>query len=293
MRIGVFAPPMEENREHYDVLRIFGNGVRLMCGEKVTFTNVHDGYVDCDVAVVFGIEKYAVPTSKSRGDIIRAHRSLGRNVIVIDTGYVHRDRYYMVGWNGLNGRADFNISFHNCQDSSRADQLGVTLQRSEHRSYKNHYLLIGQVPWDAAVQDLDHIGWLDLMARRLAADRDRSVVFRPHPKAPPECYAGAHLQGRCRLIPPSMIDLESACLDACQVVTQNSNVGVDASILGVSCYVGDPRGSMIAGLDRPLHDFGPIDVEARRAWFNALAFKQWTVQEMAAGLPWRHLTEGR
>src|SRR5690606_13462346 len=62
-------------------------------------------YVECDVAVIFGLVKKRNPLSYSKGEIMRRHK--GKPLLVIERGFVQRERYYSVGWNGINGKADF------------------------------------------------------------------------------------------------------------------------------------------------------------------------------------------
>jgi len=85
-------------QEHIDVLEAFNS-------------------VECpdtdDVLVTFGVHKSKTHRGQHTGAAINRHR--GRH-LVIEKGFVKRNIYYMIGWGGLNGRANF------MNDDSPADR---------------------------------------------------------------------------------------------------------------------------------------------------------------------------
>lgn len=68
-------------------------------------------YEPSDLAVIFGVFKSKIPKSFPRGKVFQRQRENNQDVIVLETGYVNRgdgeNHHYAVGFNGLNGRADF------------------------------------------------------------------------------------------------------------------------------------------------------------------------------------------
>lgn len=275
MIVGIFTPEMNDPH-HHKTLMAFRDGVQGS-GETV-FLNPVDRYQPCDVAVVFGVRKKAVQLSRHRGDIIDLHKKLNKPVIVIDSGYVKRDEYFMVGLNGLNGRADFKNQ--SCP-SDRWESLGAELR--PWREDGGHVLVCAQIPWDASVQDTDHIAWCNETVSRIRERTARKIVFRPHPK----CAAKVDYRVNADLVSagPIEADLENAHC----VVTFSSNSGVDAALAGVPVFADDP-GSMawpvanksFAWIDAPVRP-------SREKWAHNLAYAQWTIEEMKEGKPWRHL----
>lgn len=265
MKVHVFTPGHRD--PHHDLtLKAFANGVRET-GDECHVLDV-ERYERCDVAVVFGIEKKAVPFSKHRGSIIDLHQKLGKPCIVIDSGYVHRADYFMVGLGGLNGRADFKNA-----DSppDRWEALKVNLEPWKEGG--DNVLVCGQIPWDASVQAYNHQQWCIDTVAQLKERTKRPVVFRPHPK-----FSTTPL-------PPLERDLQ----DAFAVVTFSSNSGVDAAIAGIPVFA-DDIGSMawpvanktLQWIDDPLKP-------DRQQWAHNLAYTQWNLDEMREGKPWRHL----
>lgn len=266
MKVGVFTPA-ERDPHHHKVLTAFADGVRNTGAE--CFINPVEQFAPCDAAVVFGVRKKAVAYSKHRGTIFDTMRRDKKPVVVIDSGYVNRDTYFMVGLNGLNGRANFRNE--SC-GPDRWEVLGVELK--PYRDEGDHILVCGQIPWDASVQDFDHEKWCLDIVHKLKKITPRPIRFRPHPK-----IARAPL-------PPIEHDLERAYA----VVTFSSNSGVDAAIAGIPVFALD-KGSMAWPVSS--HDLTYIHnplKPLREPWAFNLAYTQWTIEEMKEGLPWRHLT---
>jgi hypothetical protein len=277
MKIGVFAPTF--NRTHHEALKAFALGA-LTCGDNVDFLNVDHGYRECDVAVVFGIRKEAVPASWSRGKIIAEHHRRGKRVVVIDTGYVKRDRYFMVGFDGLNGRADFR---NGDVPNDRWEALNVPLR--PWRIEGEHIVVAGQIPHDAACQHIDFRGWVKSVISEIEDRTKRTVIFRPHPLFDPNGYGVMGVEKSTR---PLRDDLVNAHC----VVTFNSNTAVDAVIAGIPAFCFD-KGSMAVRVgNHNLDDIENPMTPDRRGWAHSLAYCQWRADEMAEGLAWRHLRDG-
>jgi len=267
---------------------VSGNKVHDLC-----LLAMHDGcpfdsrvepienYEPSEIAVIFGVFKKDIPVSFPRKRVLDGQRDAGFQTVVLDSGYVRRgtapDSYYMVGLNGLNGRADFrNASV----PGDRWAALGIDV--TPWREDGEHVIVCGQVPWDASVQNVDILDWCRSACDTVRQHSSRPVIFRPHPLAldhsPPIEGAGY-----------SVGPLEPELARAWAVVTYSSNTAVDAAIGGCPVFAHD-IGSMawqIAG-----HDLGEIERPGRPdrgAWLNGLAYAQWTPAEMAAGLPWHHL----
>lgn len=261
------------NAVHDRALTAFYNGIS---GDKELVRDWR--YEPCDAAVVFGVYKKKVRQSAERGKIIRLQRDAGRDVIILETGYVNRgdgeSHHYAAGWNGLNGRADFRNAK---SPPERWAKMGIPL-----RPYSPgaKILLCGQVPWDASVDYTDHLVWLRQTAKVIRQVTVKPVVFRPHPLAEipplPDCE---YSQG----------PLERDLLDAHAVVTFNSNTGVDAALFGKPVFAAD-EGSMVWAIaNKNLADLDRPNYPERKQWAADLAHAQWTLKEFEEGQAWTHL----
>lgn len=275
MRVGVYIPGF--NDTHITALKAFAEGVEA-CGDEVFLSPV-EKYQPCDVAAVFGIYKKQVPASIPRGRIIQTHMEAGKRVVIIDSGYVRRDRYFMVGFDGLNGRADFR---NRGMYPDRWDKLGVDLK--PWRETGEHIVLCGQIPWDASVQHTDHLGWCRQTAAALEKLTKRRVVFRPHPLAGSVQY-NVRAETSTRTLAE---DLENAWA----VVTFNSNAGVDAAIAGIPVFVADVGAMALPVANTILDAVGRPKTPERAEWAASLAYAQWEISELKSGGCWKHLRGG-
>jgi hypothetical protein len=231
---------------------------------------------------VFGVFKPRVKQSYARAKIIKQQRKAGKDVIVLETGYVNRgdgpNDYYAAGWNGLNGRADFK---NKGMGSARWEGLGVKMAPP---TQGEDIILCGQVPWDASVVNVNIVDWLNEVSLWLSTVTSRKVVYRPHPKAKehPKEVAGAETSAAAL-----QEDLDRAFC----VVTYNSNAAVLAVLAGVPATAED-KGSMaslVTGDRRQiLHPPHPTE-GVRQQWANDLAYAQWNLDEMRGGMAWEHL----
>jgi hypothetical protein len=166
-------------------------------------------------------------------------------------------------------------------------------------------LIMGQMPGDQAVRPyINFYDWaakiyLDLQALGY------EVKFRPHPgqklpmksrfvkhakicvhKEEFELFRGLESLMDAKVVMHDKIKLREALFGAKVVVTFNSNSGVDAALYGRPVIAMD-IGAMawdVAG-----HKLTEIVTPNRAAWAHALAWKQWTRDELANGDCWEYV----
>lgn len=199
-------------------------------------------------------------------------------VLVLECGYLgeRTTEWISLGWNGLNGRADFcNADV----PSDRATRWARLLKPCRDFG-PGPIVVMGQVAGDQAWGNENAQGWYRRTYAALTQETDRTVLFRPHPLGRPlEGYAQA------------TGSLDEALSMAAGVVTFNSNSGVDAVLAGVPTIAMD-AGSMVHGLvpDRP--PFVRIDEAQRQRWLERISYCQWNVNEISDGMAWDHIKRG-
>lgn len=215
----------------------------------------------CDLAVIWGHRN----TSQ-----IRAQQANGRRYLVMERGYFgDRHEYTSLGFDGLNGRADF------CNADAPGDRWqkhGVPV--ADWKQGGEYALLMGQVKGDASLANVDIEQWY----RETAEKINLPVRFRRHPLG--QTPKGFQCADR---------GLADDLRDAACIVTFNSNSGVDAALAGVPVIACD-AGSMawpVAG-----HTPGEIVRPDRTEWLHRLAYCQWTLEEIRSGEAWNHLKSG-
>ncbi|MPZ58442.1 MAG: hypothetical protein GEU91_18505 [Rhizobiales bacterium] len=198
-----------------------------------------------------------------RKDRIDRAKHQGAEVCILECGYVgDRLKWSSVSFEGgLNGRGVFRGPLN---DSSRWERRFAHLMQPWRERPDGPVVIMGQVPGDTAVSNVDLPAFYaecDRAYRALGFD----TVLRPHPKV------------------RQTVPIESALLNARCVVTWNSNSGVDAVLAGVPTVTMD-EGAIawpVAG-----HVLALPPTPDRSAWAHALAWKQWTLEEMTSGECW-------
>lgn len=196
----------------------------------------------------------------------RALRAAGHEVLVMERGYVgDRFAWTSLGWNGLNGRAQFPDvpATHTVPDTAPWSQGG------------SYVLLLGQVPGDASLQGKDLSYWYAQTAGEARKAYGLPVMFRPHPLA-------ARRGGRQTVAGtlPSEGTLERALAGAAVAITWNSNSAVDAVLAGVPTVAVD-SGSMAWEVTG--HQIGDTVTPDRAQWLQRLVDRQWTLDEIRSG----------
>lgn len=224
--------------------------------------------VECDLVVMWG---------HHNDRLIRECKSKGVDYLVMERGYVGDRRYWTaMGFNGLNGRADF------CNRDVSGDRWTRLFadRLRPWRSGGDYVLLIGQVPGDASLAGKKMAPWYQEVTD-LFRETGRTVRFRKHPMDhSPYCPTGADY---------SADDLIEDLAGASLVVTWNSNVGVDAALFGTPVIALD-QGSMAWDVSGHELTADPVTPDRQR-WAERLAWCQWAPHEIEDGTAWNHLRQ--
>jgi hypothetical protein len=217
----------------------------------------------CDLLVMWGAR---------RADRMRQQLGAGGEICVLERGYVG-DRFAWTSVSfggGLNGRGVFRGPL---TDPSRWEKHFAHLMQPWRSAADGCALIMEQVPGDTAVMNVDLPRFYD--DARAAFAPKMPVRVRLHPNVNPGHGAVALAGARASL----MQDLAGARV----AVTWNSNSGVDAVLAGVPTIAMD-KGSM--AWDVTGHALTMPPMPDRTAWAHALAWKQWTREELESGYCW-------
>lgn len=216
----------------------------------------------------------AVIWSWKQRRLIERQIETGKHILVLERGFLQpRNSWISLSWDGFNGRG----SFPGAADGGARWNLhfGPMLKPWRQRRGGNA-LLIGQVPGDAALFGLDIITWTQEMSAKLIALGYR-VTYRPHPLSVTPCPNGANL---------SIGDLETDLALADFVVTYNSTTAVESILAGVPTIVMDIGSVAYPMASHSLEE--PLRYPDRTAWCHDLAWRQWSLKELADGSAWQH-----
>lgn len=210
-------------------------------------------------------------------------RERGHEVLVIERGYLgDRFSWSSLAWNGLNGHGDFGVQ---PQDNGARfhKHFKVTPWRE---TAGDHVLIMGQVPGDASLQGRNMMPWYESVAVLAADAYGLPVKFRPHPLAIKKGF-----RQDPRHCGKSFGTLDEALATAHVVIAYNSNSAVDSVLAGVPTITMD-KGAM--AWDVTGHNIdGTLTKPDRNAWLSDLAWKQWSIDEIASGEALKGLLEAK
>jgi hypothetical protein len=131
--------------------------------------------------------------------------------------------------------------------------------------------------------------WLKDTVDHLRNFTNRPIVVRPHPRQSVVMPTGVTVQQPHKLATDSF-DFDSALTDTWAVVNHNSGPGSQAIIAGVPAFVGlSSLASSVGNLTMGNIE-NPIRPD-REQWLNQVAHTEWTVDEIATGLPLARLLQ--
>ena len=211
-------------------------------------------------------------------------RAANKNVLVFERGYLgDRSTQVSLGWNGLNGHANFFVDKVPEDRWIKNWKSGMGQWKGDAGEYA---LLCGQVFGDASMFDCDNYGkWL-LETLKQLKKRFGKVLFRPHPKFDMK-EAGIEIPSWVEMSNPKTTSFQENLKDAKLCVAWNSNATV------LSFYAGVPsltfsRGSMIWNyISKDL-----FSEPNRNDWGRKLAYCQWSRKDLYDGTAWKHISQG-
>lgn len=190
-------------------------------------------------------------------------RKKGHEVLVFERAYLG-DRFYYtsIGWNGLNGHADFRLK----NEHLKGD---FTLKPWHDGEY---IVIMGQVSGDASLKGQNMTLLYEEWAKKAEKHYNMPVYFRPHPNT-----QRGNFNPKIEHIGGDLSDV----LDKCHLVMcYNSNSSVDAVVNGVPCITFD-KGSMAYEVTG--HDICDRIKPNRGEWLARISNCQWTPEEITNG----------
>lgn len=228
---------------------------------------------ETDIAVVYS--QYKRKLHSSSYPRLRIYQQHPRSkLIVLERGYLRRDKYHSVGIGGVNGNATFPIPVF--PSSERFDKLGLEVKQN---TSGENILVAGQVPWDSTVQHVDYVKWVHGTLRELSSISFRKIVWRPHPLQ----KNAIKIPNDLKNVVTSTKSLEEDLAEAHACVTFCSNTSVDAVLAGVPIFVMDPNGIAWEVANKNLKDIECPKQVNSMAFLNRLSFCQWSLEELESG----------
>ena len=236
--------------------------------------------MDADVAVIWS-QVWAGRMRKNQ-QVWQTYRRSGRKVFVLEVGSLHRDVTWRVGVNGAYSFDHFGSGAHGPE---RAQQLNLQLQPWK---TSGEYILIcaqrtdseqwqGQRPMEE---------WIETVIKQIQPYTQRPIVVRPHPRVRLDRSWHGIIVHQPQRVKDTYdgVDFDYSLNRAHAVINWNSGPGLQAVLNGVPAFVG-PTSLAVSVANT---DFSRIEMPLcpdRQQWLNNLAYTEWTVPEIAQGLP--------
>ena len=230
-----------------------------------------------DVAVIWS-QLWAGRMAPNRA-VWQEFTASGRPVIVMEVGQLRRGVTWKLGINGVNARAAWGEG----AEPDRVRKLAVRLQPW----HQGDHILIAMQRSDseqwAGLPPAEQ--WLTQTIDRIREHTDREIVVRPHPRQRLRPVPGVRIQQ------PQVLrgtydefDFRSSLDRAWAVINENSGPGSQAIMDGVPAFVGaDSMAIPVANTDFALIE--KPHMPDREVWLEQLCHTEWTLGEIASGLP--------
>lgn len=204
----------------------------------------------------------------------------GIPVVIIEVGNLLRNVTWRVSINNINGLGIFANNEN--LDPNRPKYLGVNLRPL--RTNRKHEILIAcqhqaSLQWQGQTTMAK---WVQDTVFKIRQSSPRKIIIRPHPRSPFYVDIPGTEIKRAERVSGTYDDFNIDYNYHC-VINYNSGPAVQAAISGtpVICDVS----SLAYPLSGKIENIENIELGDRTEWFLKLCHTEWTVEEIAQGLP--------
>ena len=241
---------------------------------------------DADVHVIWSVLFNGRMTRNK--DVWDACVKKGKPVIVLEVGGIQRGTTWKVGLNGINRDAYFGPTGN---DDTRANNMGLKLR--SWRDDGKYILICGQHDKSLQWRNMPRMSeWIMTTIETIQNYTDKPIVFRPHPRCRLEAIEHQY-QNVYRDNPQQIIgtydDYNLSFKDCHAVVSWSSNPGPQAVLAGVPVFCG-PSSLAYDVANTDLSMINTPKKPNRKQWLNDYAHTEYTVDEIAKGIPLKRLT---
>jgi hypothetical protein len=217
-------------------------------------------------------------------------KAKNKNVIVLEVGGIKRGTTWKVGLNGINRDAYFGELGNS---SDRANSLNLSCK--PWRRHGDYVLICGQhdksLQWNAMPR---MSSWVIDIIEQVQRFTTRPILFRPHPRCPlhdiEHQFKNVFRQNPNKML-NSYDDYDLSFAQAHAVISHSSNPGPQAILAGVPAFVSTSSLAYEAANDIDfLHDIEEPIMPDRQQWLNDYAYTEYTIEEIAQGIPLKNLT---
>jgi hypothetical protein len=205
-------------------------------------------------------------------------------IVIIEVGNLRRGSTWRISLNHINSLGKFGND--NDLDPHRPEKLGVKLgdikenRRPEIMIATQHQRSLqwrGQPPI---------ANWIQDTVKKIRQHSDRKIVVRPHPRSPISVNIPGVEIGLPRPVAGTYDDFDIDYNCHC-VINHNSGPAVQAAVFGTPVICDST--SLAGEISGKFEEIENIKLPQREDWFLKLCHTEWTVNEIAKGLPLKRL----
>jgi hypothetical protein len=254
------------------VFDAFQQGI-ISSGNKIVDNNE-------DVAVIWsGLWHGRMAQNQS---IYHRRRQLGLPTVIIEVGNLIRNQTWRIGINNVNALGEFGNQQN--LDLDRPKKLSVNLM-SEKQNRRADILIAGQHELSVQWEKQPTIkSWVETTVNEIKKYTDRSIKFRPHPRAH---YGTNHrvsgVEIERPILVPGTYDSYNFNYNYHCVINFNSGPAVQAAING--CPVICDSSSLAYPVSDKIKSIENVKLFDREDWFTKLCHTEWSVEEITQGIP--------
>jgi hypothetical protein len=223
---------------------------------------------------------------RANRDVYHRAKQLGKKILIIEVGNLIRGNTWRICLDNINNHGFFSNK-HDL-DQHRPKNLGVgvgDLQKNRRQEILICSQLAESLQWEGMPSTEQ---WLTTVVNQIRQHSDRKIVIRPHPRAGIRLNIPNVRIETPRKLPNTYddfdIDYEYHC-----VINHNSGPCVQSAIFGTpvicdSSSLAWPVSDSYANLEN-------ISLPDRAQWFLELCHTEWTIAEIAAGIPIKRIFE--
>jgi len=242
--------------------------------------------INSDVAVIWSVLWYGRMSSNKK--VWDLFRSQNKPVIVLEVGGIKRGTTWKVGINGINREAIFGPKNNG---SERAELFNLKLK--PWRVDGEYIIICGQHDKSHQWRNQPPMSnWILDTISTIREHTEKTIIIRPHPRSPLPLieyeFKGVQRQDPQKL-DGTYDDFDFNYQNAWAVVNWSSNPATQAVIDGIPVFVGPDSLAWNVG-NNSLTNINDPYMPNRQQWLNDLAYTEWTINEIASGLPLKLLT---
>jgi len=213
------------------------------------------------------------------------YRKQGKPVFIIEVGALDRGRTWKVALNNITKYGEYANDEN--LDLDRSKKLGINLITRKIDS-QAPILIAAQhensLQWTSTLTVRE---WVNAQIEKIRAHTDRAIVVRPHPRFFIGNFTGKNVFMSTPTKIANTYDKYDLGFDYSIAINYNSGVAVQAAINGTPVIT--DHSSLAHELSLSLNQINEPILVDRTEWFEKIAHTEWTVEEIASGVPLERL----